>query len=286
MSQKIIKKDTILINAAYTLTLAEQRLILLAVADANGQPDLLKDMTVHASDYAARFGVTRQGAYMALAEATSQLFERKFSYERISSKGRPRQVISRWVQRIEYGDSEGLVKIRFADDVIPLLTDLKKRFTSYALEQVADLTSVHAMRLYELLIAWRNSRKTPVFELNEFRQKLGIADDEYPRMDNFKRRVLDASIEQINKHTDIVASYEQHKKGRTITGFSFTFKLKNSAVQAFEANKSKSKRKVISKAEAEALARPGESWTELLDRLKSNYWIKDLNPKKPEDPEA
>lgn len=267
------------------MSLAEQRLILLAVADAKGQPDLLKDMTVHASDYAARFGVTRQGAYMALAEATSQLFERKFSYERKSAKGRARQVVCRWVQRIEYGESEALVKIRFADDVIPLLTDLKKRFTSYALEQVVGLTSVHAMRLYELLIAWRSSRKTPILELGEFRKKLGIADDEYPRMDNFKRRVLDASIEQINKHTDISAEYEQHKRGRSIIGFSFTLKLKNSARQTIESN-NKSKRKVITKSEAEALARPGESWSELLDRLKSEYWIKDLKPKKPENSET
>ena len=39
-------------------------------------------------------------------------------------------------------------------------------------------------------------------------------------------RVLDPSIDQINKHTDITVTYEQHKKGRTITGFSFRFKQK------------------------------------------------------------
>ena len=39
-------------------------------------------------------------------------------------------------------------------------------------------------------------------------------------------RVIEQSIKQINEHTDITASYEQHKKGRTITGFSFKFKQK------------------------------------------------------------
>ena len=48
-------------------------------------------------------------------------------------------------------------------------------------------------------------------------------------MDNFKRRVLDHSIKQINKHTDIIAAYEQHKAGRTITGFSFSFTQKKQA---------------------------------------------------------
>ena len=39
-------------------------------------------------------------------------------------------------------------------------------------------------------------------------------------------RVIEQSIKQINEHTDITASYEQHKKGRLITGFSFKFKQK------------------------------------------------------------
>src|SRR5690606_41703086 len=62
----------------YTLSLAEHRLILLAVADANGQADVLKDMTVYAEDYADRFKVTRQAAYMARSEEhTSELQSRE-----------------------------------------------------------------------------------------------------------------------------------------------------------------------------------------------------------------
>ena len=39
-------------------------------------------------------------------------------------------------------------------------------------------------------------------------------------------RVIELALKQINDHTDITATYEQHKKGRTITGFSFKFKQK------------------------------------------------------------
>ena len=64
----------------------------------------------------------------------------------------------------------------------------------------------------------------PVISLKDLRFKLGVEDNEYPTMDNFKRRVLDPSIKQINKYTDITAGYDQHKAGRVITGFSFYFK--------------------------------------------------------------
>ena len=46
-------------------------------------------------------------------------------------------------------------------------------------------------------------------------------------MHHFKSRVLETAITQINEHTDIKATYEQHKQGRTITGFSFKFKQKS-----------------------------------------------------------
>uniref|UniRef100_UPI0036D20B43 hypothetical protein n=1 Tax=Streptomyces mexicanus TaxID=178566 RepID=UPI0036D20B43 len=34
-------------------------------------------------------------------------------------------------------------------------------------------------------------------------------------------------MQQINDHTDIKAEYEQHKRGRSIIGFSFSFKQKS-----------------------------------------------------------
>ena len=62
--------------------------------------------------------------------------------------------------------------------------------------------------------------------MGEFRKRIGVLDTEYQRMDVFKRGVLELALKQINEHTDITATYEQHKKGRLITGFSFKFKQK------------------------------------------------------------
>ena len=135
-------------------------------------------------------------------------------------------VRSRWVSRVFYVDSLAILEITFAPDVVPLVTRLEEHFTSYQLKQVSNLTSKYAIRLYELLIAWREVGKTPQIELSEFRQKIGVENGEYERMHHFKARVLEPAIKQINEHTDITASYEQHKRGRTISGFSFRFKQK------------------------------------------------------------
>ena len=96
--------------------------------------------------------------------------------------------------------------------VVPLITRLEEQFSQYDIEQISGLSSAYAVRLYELLICWRSTGKTPVIELAEFRKRLGVLDDEYTRSDNFKRWIIENPIKQINEHTDIIASYEQHKR--------------------------------------------------------------------------
>ena len=108
-----------------------------------------------------------------------------------------------------------------------MITRLEEQFSQYDIEQISGLSSAYAVRMYELLICWRSTGKTPVIELKEFRKRIGVLDTEYTRTDNLKMRVIELALKQINDHTDI-ASYEQHKKGRVITGFSFKFKQKKS----------------------------------------------------------
>jgi plasmid replication initiation protein len=230
MKNGLVVKDNALINASYNLETAEQRLMLLAIMNARetGQGITADSkLEIHASDYAKHFNVSTDAAYKALKDAVNNLFNRQFSYVAEYKKtGKTGIVRSRWVSRVFYVDSLAILEITFAPDVVPLITRLEEHFTSYQLKQVSQLTSKYAIRLYEFLIAWREVGKTPQIELAEFRHKIGVEDNEYTAMNNFKSRVLEPAIKQINEHTDIIVTYEQHKKGRTITGFSFKFKQK------------------------------------------------------------
>ena len=232
MKNELVVKDNLLINASYNLEVTEQRLILLAIINARQTSNGItadSKLEIHASDYATRFNVTNDGAYRALKNAVLNLFDRQFSFKEEDKNGKIGTVKSRWVSRIKYIDDSATLEITFAPDVVPLITRLEQHFTSYQIKQVAQLTGKYAIRLYELLIAWREIGKVPQINLAEFRNKIGVEDDEYMRMSDFKIRVLEPSIKQINEHTDITVTYEQHKKGRSITGFSFKFKQKPQA---------------------------------------------------------
>lgn len=240
---ELVVKDNALINASYSLNLVEQRLILLAIVITrrhhhNMEWDFLlgKPIEISASDYIEAFDVSRQTAYEALQTASKTLFQRQFSYqERGEVKGIWYKT-SRWVSDIAYMNETATVSFTFAPAVLPLITQLEKHLTSYELQQVASLNSSYAVRLYEILIAWRTTGKTPQISLEDLRNKLGVINGEYERMSNFKSRVLDYSIEQINEHTDIKASYEQHKQGRKVIGFTFKFQVKDKKKKVAEAS--------------------------------------------------
>lgn len=228
MKTELIVKDNALINASYNLDLVEQRLILLAIVEARESGkgiDANNPLSVHAESYIKHFNVHRNTAYQALKDACKDLFARQFSYQEQRPSGTA-NITSRWVSQIAYIDNSATVELIFSPAIIPLVTRLEEQFTSYELRQVGALNSAYAIRLYEILIAWKSACRTPIFELSEFRKKIGVLESEYSRLNNLKVRVLDPAIKQINEHTDITVTYMQHKTGRLVTGFSFKFKLK------------------------------------------------------------
>lgn len=229
MAKNLVVKDNALINASYNLELVEQRLILLSIVEARatGKGVMPNDkLTITANSYMNHFNTNRNTAYQALKDACNSLFERQFSYIETNAKGNDEVVRSRWVSEIRYIENEASVKLIFSPTVAPLITLLEKNFTSYDLEQVAELNSKYSVRLYEIIIAWRSTGKTPMITIDELRQRLGVFDDEYTVTADFKRWVLEKPIKQINEKTDISVSYEQHKQGRKIIGFTFKIKQK------------------------------------------------------------
>ena len=285
----LVVKGNALINAGYTLTLAEQRLILLAIVEARAKGITINHVTplaIHADVYANQFSVTKQTAYEALKTAARQLKGREFSFQEPRPVGIA-NITTRWVQRTAYIAETATVEIMFSFDLVPLIAVLEKQFTSYELEKVSNLTSAYAVRLYEMLIAWRSVGQTPVFELQQFRWQLGVELSQYERMHHFKAKVLDFAMKQINAHTDITVAYEQHKKGRVITGFSFRFKQTSKQASERDVNTiemltdktdaeafAQPERKNISKAKAGKMARIGETYDQLYRRLSKNYIIK------------
>ena len=279
-NRDLVVKSNQLIQAVSNLSLVEIRLMQLAVVDARETGTGITTDTpliIWANRYSKTFDVTLEAAYWALKEAARTLFDRQFTLYTIDTHTqKEKRITSRWVSQVAYVDDAAKLEIILAPAVVSEITRLESQFTRYYLEQTAPLTSAYAVRLYELLIQWREVAKLPMFELDHFRQQLGLSNNELFRMSDFKKRVLDLAVSQINEHTDITVSYEQHKAGRVITGFTFSLKQKKQPKDVTPKPK-KAKPNPIEdlntllkdKKFLEKHAKAGESWDDVRSRLKN-----------------
>lgn len=237
----LIVKDNALIEASHKLSEIEQRLVLLAILKAREFCDSIeqlkdKELIIHAEDYIKAFGVDRDAGYKSLKKAVMGLYRAEWGYRFINAKGNIEVAYERFTQSAKYVENEATVKFMFANAIIPMLVELERNFTSYEIEQVANLQSRYAMRLYECLIRFKASKLLNI-TLDELRFRFGLLDTEYKAMGDFKKRVLDMAVKDINDNTDITVSYDQHKQGRTITGFTFKFKQKAKTAKADKAER-------------------------------------------------
>ena len=219
---RLVVKDNALIDASFNLSLVEQRLMLLAIVEAREIQDLTPDtpIEIKASSYREQYNTDSSEAYKQLSEATKQLFNRQFSYID-KYKSDDAITVSRWLNEATYINNKGTVVIYLNRNVISMISRLEANFTKYLLDQVSDFKSQYSIRLYELLIKYKDIGNSKKYTIEEIRSLLGIGVNEYKVLADFKKRVLDLAVKEINDKTDTTIKYEQFKEGRTISHILF-----------------------------------------------------------------
>ncbi len=275
-TSELVVKDNDLVEASYRLTLTEQRLILCGIVEARESQRGINDKT-YASITAKRFtemfpDVPLDNAYHMLKTACDTLMRRQVTMPGTDPEsGLPCTVKVQWVYKSYYVPKLAAVRLRFTEDMVPLITRLESHFTAYRLELVAKLTSTHAIRLYELLVQYREIGERE-FSIEALKHILGLEKTEYPAIKDFKLRVIDIAVTQINTHTDIRVNYENVKAGRSVVGLFFSI----SDPAPAKSKKAEEKMPVydFDYIAQHNLARPGESAQAARQRLMAEWEAK------------
>jgi plasmid replication initiation protein len=130
-----------------------------------------------------------------------------------------------------FKNSDGIwhIEIDAHDKALPLMFDFKNRYFTYQLWNTLKLKSVNQVRMYEILKQYEKLGER-IIELSELRLMLGINEDEYPRWERFRNRVLESCKNALKENTDIKFEYESIRKGvgkgtgRKITHIKFLIK--------------------------------------------------------------
>ena len=281
MNQLQIYKSNALIEAQYRLSVAEQRIMYACISQVRRDQPITDDVlySISASELAEMSGTSTKQAYRELEKAALRLKRRDVRLiQEPNGQGKKQKVmITGWVQTIIYIEEEGRVELRLTKDMLPYLTNLTEQFTNFALKDVARMTSSHGQRLYELLSQWRSMGRREV-SIDWLRDAF-LLEGKYPALKDFKRRVLEPAVEQINEHSPMWVKWGQRKTGRRVSHLLFTFGEKPSE-KPTKARKTKTNGNAkgkggsaagaiygIPRAIIEAKARAGESYEDAALRL-------------------
>lgn len=227
MSGHIISKTNNLVDIGYKLSLNEQRLILSAIIQLDGQKPIPKDnnFIITAMEFSQDFGIPIKQAYEALDDAAARLYKRdiKTYYGEEKTRGQ-----FRWVDSVKYCNEEGKITLNFSRWAIPYLILLHQQFTSYELKQVSQLNTAYAIRFYELLLRFIQTGERYI-TLNRLREILELK-DQYSRFYDLKKHVINPAMIEINVTTNLKIEWGIMKNGRAITGIFFVFQENNIGV--------------------------------------------------------
>lgn len=252
LSDNLVVKSNELIMASYAMTVNEQRLLLACIGQIDSRQTLETEAVFTLSVEQARDLFYSKGdqrnAYRDLQEAAERLFERKVRID----LGGQKELLTRFVQSVRFDHDRGSVQVRFAHEILPYLSQLERNFTKYRLSNIVQLTSSHAVRIYELIVSWGTQGQWyKEMEIDEFRELLGLG-EKYKQNGELRRFVTDKAIEQINENTDFELDISFRKSKRAFKWIQLRFNRKEDAAKAEAAAKAEREKQRLHNEAAKA----------------------------------
>ncbi len=133
-------------------------------------------------------------------------------------------ILVRFLNTVRTDKKTSKVRIKFHEDMMPFLQHLKSEYTQYKLWYTMTMRSEYSLRLYELLKSVAN-KQIWYFDIEELK-KIFMCEN-YTRFNNFKARVIEPAVTEINDKTDITVTYELVKDGKAYVGIEFEIQYKS-----------------------------------------------------------
>lgn len=128
------------------------------------------------------------------------------------------------------------------------LKESNQFYIIFEMINILGLSSKYSKKLYVLLRTFSNTKqknKKWTYSLDELRYRLlGAIDYEkniYPKFADFKKRVLDVSVSQINENSDLTINYSLQKTGKKVVGIEFIINVKKKEEKEMAFNKTSQK---------------------------------------------
>jgi len=265
----LVVMDNKLIRASYKLTVNEIRLILVAISQMpkGDKPIDPKKAYYITKDDFVRLGVEPKNVAREIRSACKDLIGRV-----LTIKTPIGDLDTHWIHNVlhfksevferlkkEYPDSENdeeflnylrlhnlidsipiivnsddnlVARVVLHEDVIPYISQLKEQFTQLMLDDVTGFSSFYSYRIYLMMMQFQSTGYCKI-HINDLREALELK-EKYEATKDFKVRVVDTAVDEINEKSPYKVTYKMTKTGRKFTHLELNFKKKKTEVNAIK----------------------------------------------------
>lgn len=211
-----------LVEASYTLTVVEQKLIRLLASMINKDDKDIKEYEFKTKDLIKVLNTSDSRFYRDIDNITDLLMQRII---KIKNEDTSEFIKYHWVDTAKY--SRGVLKLKINKDLKPFYLGLDW-YTKYQLRNIMQFKSTYSFRLYELFKQYEGIGHRTI-TINGLRNSLNINKNQYPKYANLKQKVINVAVKEINANTDLLIAYNEIKEVRKIVSVKFIIRKKDKA---------------------------------------------------------
>lgn len=210
-----------LVSGKQDLSLNETKLLRLVIMQNLYEDREFREYKVSIKKLAETFGISSQNLYRDIEGMCKNIISNPVYIK----KGESWKMIP-WVSFAEYMDGKGILRIKLNEELKPYVLGLQKCYTQYQIGQILNMSSVYAIRIFEMIIMKLRNINIPregkyitctVQELREACQ----CEDCYSQFGMFRKKVLDIAVREIRERTSFFVGYKYEKEGRKIVAIKF-----------------------------------------------------------------
>jgi plasmid replication initiation protein len=225
----VVKSNELVQKARYNLSFQSQKILLYLISRIKNlepnQDGEFRTEEFKIDEFCEFCGINKEGEnYANVKRAVKELSDCSDWITLYDKDGEVYETLVRWIEKPLIYKRKGTILLKLDKDLAPFLLKLSESFTRYKLENIFAMQSKYSIRLYELLKSYQNQGRAVVLEVDTLKNLLFA--EQYKLFADFKRRVIDMALAEIEKFTDITVSYKTLKTGKKVTSLEFTIKLK------------------------------------------------------------
>ncbi len=217
----VCKANELIQSRRFSLSLVEQRIIWYLISKIKPEDIDLKSYKFKIDEFCRICGTEEDnnGNIEYIKAVIMKLYTRKF-WMMISST---EEAGVGWIEDPIIDHENETIDLKINKHLKEYLIDLQGLYTTLDLTVGLVLTSKYSIRMYEILKSYAGLKKC---EFHVDRLKKLVNGEKYNRFADFRRNILEPSVDEINQFADFKVAYTLEKTGKRYTKIYFTMKDK------------------------------------------------------------